>query len=124
GLKCYGAAMPQIAGFRGAVQLSADPKPGLAGAPRDSSRCMYRYHQVFPGPGRALTRKSLFCAVQITPYSDNVIRPHEHAPAAGRDAQAKRIRELGAYVQPVLMGFRDPSTEIERLCRKHENAQP
>lgn len=116
--------MPQIAGFRGALQIPADPKPGLAGVPRDASRSVYRYHQIFPGPGRSLTRKSLFCAVQVTPYTDNVIRPHEHASPAGRDAYAARIRQLGAHVQPVLMGFRDPSTEVERLCRKHENAPP
>jgi hypothetical protein len=116
--------MPQIAGFRGALQVPADPKPGLAGLTRDPSRSMYRYHQIFPGPGRSLTRKSLLCGVQLTPYTDNVVRPHEHATPALRDAHAARIRQLGAHVQPVLMGFRDPSTEIERLSRKHENMPP
>ena len=116
--------MPQIAGFRGALQVPADPKPGLAGVTRDASRAVYRYHQIFPGPGRSLMRKSLFCAVQLTPYTDNVIRPHEYASPSERDAHAARIRQLAAHLQPVLMGFRDPSTEVERLCRKHENATP
>jgi uncharacterized protein (DUF1015 family) len=115
--------MPQVAGFRGVLQ-PGDPKPGLAGATRDGSRAVYRYHQTFAGPGRALTRKSLLCAVQLTPYSEGQIRPHEHASPAGRDAALARIKTLGAHVEPVLMGFRDPATEVERLCRKSETAAP
>lgn len=115
--------MPQIAGFRGALQLGDEPRPGLAGVARDASRAVYRYHQVFAGPGRTLTRKSLYCAVQLTPYTENQIRPHEHASPASREAALARIRALGAHVEPVLMGFRDPATEVERLCKKAE-AQP
>jgi uncharacterized protein (DUF1015 family) len=113
--------MTQVAGFRGVLQ-PGDPKPGLAGATRDPSRTVYRYHQTFAGPGRLLTRKSLLCAVQLTPYAEGQIRPHEHASPAGRDAALARIKALGAHVEPVLMGFRDPSTEVERLCRKAETS--
>lgn len=128
--------MPQIAGFRGALPTPAKVVDVTTGAAqlakgladgviaRDGSRAVYRLHQIFPGPGRALTRKSLYCAVQLTPYADNVIRPHEHASPAGRDAALSQIRALAAHADPVLMGFRDPSTEVERLCRKHEAAQP
>ena len=116
--------MPQIAGFRGALQLPDDIPPNLAGVPRDGSRAMYRYHQVFAGPGRPLTRKSLVCAVQLTPYTEGMIRPHEHAVPAERDAWAARIRALHAHVQPVVMGYRDPATEVERLCRKLEGGVP
>jgi hypothetical protein len=128
--------MPQVAGFRGALPTpskasevvgSSEPKPGLVAdgvIARDASRAVYRYHQVFPGPGRSLTRKSLYCAVQLTPYTDGQIRPHEHASPAGRAAALAQIRSLGAHVEPVLMGFRDPSTEVERLCRKAEANAP
>lgn len=110
--------MPQVAGFRGALQ------PTDAKAARDGSRAVYRYHQTFAGPGRQLTRKSVLCAVQLTPFNEGQIRPHEHASPAGRDAALAQIRALGMHVEPVLMGFRDPSTEVERLCRKHETAAP
>src|SRR5213079_1869725 len=105
--------MPQIAGFR-----------GVLGSTRDASRAVYRYHQIFAGPGRSLTRKSVICAVQLTPYTDNLIRPHEHASAAVRDAALEKIRATHTHVDPVLMGFRDPATEVERLCRKAEAAAP
>ena len=128
--------MPQVAGFRGALPVPGKaseviaagytPKPGLADdiVARDASRAVYRYHQVFAGPGRSFTRKSLYCAVQLTPYTEGQIRPHEHASVAGRDAALAKIRQLGAHVEPVLMGFRDPATEVERLCRKPEANAP
>lgn len=112
--------MPQIAGFRGALQVPDDARPTT----RDASRAVYRYHQLFPGPGRTLTRKSLVCAVHLTPYTEGMIRPHEHASPAGRDAALAKIRTLGAHVEPVLMGYRDPATEVERLLRKHEGGAP
>jgi uncharacterized protein (DUF1015 family) len=112
--------MPQVAGFRGVLPGKAADDAGV----RDGSRAVYRYHQVFPGPNRTFTRKSLFCAVQLTPYSEGQIRPHEHASAAGRDAALAKIRAAGTHVEPVLMGFRDPSTEVERLCKKAEANAP
>ena len=126
--------MPQIAGFRAAlptpgkvseVVTSYEPKPGLADGvmARDRSG-VYRYHQVFAGPSRTFTRKSLYCAVQLTPYAEGQIRPHEHASPAGRDAALAKMRALGGHIEPVLMGFRDPSTEVERLCRKSEANAP
>jgi uncharacterized protein (DUF1015 family) len=138
--------MPQIAGLRAIL-----PKPGLTPSQftehiaamiergpqqawpqalagdvlaRDATRAVYRYHQVFPGPGRQLTRKSVFCAVQLTSYRDNQIRPHELASPAGREAALATIRGLATHVAPVLLGFRDPSTEVERLCRKVESSKP
>lgn len=105
--------MPQVAGFRGTVQ----------GGTRDSSRTVYRYHQIFAGPGRSFTRKALICAVPLTPYSEGQIRPHEHASPAGREAALAAIRASGMHTEPVLMGFRDPATEVERLCKKVESTQ-
>lgn len=128
--------MPQIAGFRGVLpdpakanELAAKPldvKPGLAAGAlkRDGSRAVYRYHQVFTGPGRALTRKSLLCAVQLSPWTDGIVRPHEATDAAARDAALARIKAAGAHVEPVVAGFRDPATEVDRLMRKVESAKP
>jgi len=110
--------MPQVAGLRGAIA-----KPGEE-TKRDPTRAMYRYHQVFAGPGRSLTRKSLFCAVQLTPYSEGAIRPHEQSSPAGRDAALAKIKASGTHTEPVLFGYRDPANEIERLCRKAESGTP
>ena len=125
--------MPQIAGFRGALWGT-----GKAGASidhvsdriakgelvRDVSRAMYRYHQTFPAGARALTRKSLFCAVKLLPWSEGSIRPHE---ATDPGALAKAIAGITAeraHTQAVLCGYRDAATELDRLVRKVEDARP
>lgn len=129
--------MPQIAGLRGVVPTPAklaevtagavDVAKGLADGSfvRDASRAVYRYHQVFPGAGRAFTRKSLVCAVKLAPWTEGSIRPHEAVVPAARDAALAAIRAAGGiHTEPVLMGFRDPATEVERLCRKAEGQAP
>jgi uncharacterized protein (DUF1015 family) len=104
--------MPQIAGFRGAI----------AGGARDAGRAVYRYHQLFAGPGgRQLVRKMVVCAVRLAPWQDAEVRPHELVEPAARDAELARIRETRAHAQPVLAGFRDPADETDRLFRKAES---
>ncbi len=106
--------MPHIAGFRGA----------LAGAEQDPLRAVYRYHQRFAGPGRTFERKNLILAVALSPLSEGTIRPHEMTTEAGRDAELARIRAAKAHDQPVLLGFRDPANEVDRLFRKIESGTP
>lgn len=107
----------------GTVEIGA----GLAAGTltRDPSRAVYRYHQVFSGPGgRSLVRKSLVCAMRLAPWSDGSIRPHEAVLPAARDAALAAIRANGAHTQPVLAGFRDGPLEVDRLMRKFEGAKP
>jgi hypothetical protein len=112
--------MPQIAGLRGVL---ADPQS--AGTPaRDGSRALYRYHQVFAGPGRSFVRKSLICAVRLSPWTEGSIRPHEATSPAARDLVLATIKRDNAYAIPVLCGFRDPATEVDRLMRKAEGGKP
>lgn len=107
------------------VVSTYEPAPGLGdGVLAKTSRSVYRYHQVFAGPGRTFTRKSLYCAVQLTPYAEGMIRPHEHASLRGREEALAKIRRLRGHIEPVVMGYRDPATEVERLCRKGESFVP
>lgn len=129
--------MPHIAGLRGVLpepaklgELIARPVELAAGLSagslvRDGSRCVYRYHQTFAGPGgRAYTRKSFVCAVRLAPWSDGSIRPHEATAPAGVAAALERIRANGAHTEPVLFGIRDAAGEIDRQFRKAESARP
>src|SRR5882757_5948232 len=106
--------MPHIAGFRGVLE----------GSDRDATRAVYRYHLRFPGPGRTFERKNLIVAVKLSPFSDGQIRPHEAATPARRDAELAAIREAHTHKAPFLAGFRDPSTEVERLFKKIEASRP
>ena len=91
---------------------------------RDPGRAIYRYHQVFAGPGRTFTRKNLIAAVRLTPWSDGTVRPHEATLPAGRERALATIRANAGHVEPVIFGYRDPPNEVERMLRKAESARP
>ncbi|HSJ99746.1 MAG TPA: DUF1015 family protein [Kofleriaceae bacterium] len=125
--------MPQIAGFRGVLPQDVSkadalelPKALAEGAAvRDGSRAVYRYHQVFAGSaGRSFVRKSLVCAIRLTPWAERSVRPHEATVPAAREAALAAIRASGAHTRPVLAGFRDGPLEVDRLMRKYETGRP
>ncbi len=125
--------MPQIAGFRGVLPQdvskasAAELGKALAAgtAARDPGPARYRYHQVFAGSaGRAVVRKSLVCAVRLTPWAEREVRPHEATVPAAREAALAAIRAAGAHTAPVLAGFRDGPLEVDRLMRKFESGRP
>ena len=128
--------MAQIAGLRGVVPVAAKVSEvvaaplqlakalGAGTVERDPGRAVYRYHQVFAGPGRTFTRKNLILAVRLTPWSEGSVRPHEATLPAGRDRVLATIRANAGHVEPVIFGFRDPSSEVERMLRKAESARP
>src|SRR3954470_14886721 len=107
--------MPHIAAFRGALTGSKD---------RDSVRAVYRYHQTFLLGGRPVTRKTLVCGVRLAPWSEGMIRPHEAALPAARDAELAAIRAAKAHRGAVFAGYRDAATEVDRLFRTAEGQAP
>lgn len=128
--------MPHIAGFRGVLppaskvaEVLAKPielAKGLeAGAlARDPGRAVYRYHETFAGPGRTFVRKSVVCAVRLSPYSEGMVRPHEETSEAGRAAALAAIRANQAHSTFVFAGIRDAAGEIERIFRRVESTAP
>ncbi len=105
--------MAQIAGFRGVID----------GA-RDSGRAIYRYLQVFPGAGRTLTRRSLVCAVKVTPWEEGIVRPHELVRDADREAALAALHASKLVTEPIVAGYRDPSGEINRQLSRTEGGRP
>jgi hypothetical protein len=131
--------MTQIAGFRGAlwdptkVELAKvvaapipDPRAKLASGElvRDPTRAVYRYHQAFAAGPRVLVRKSWFAAMGLEPWSAKAVRAHEETDAGARQRAIAGIAASGIHTDAVLVGYRDPSGEIERLFRKAESERP
>lgn len=133
--------MAQIAGFRGAVwdpskvdlaKVASSPlthahvKDKLAKGElvRDPTRAVYRYHQVFEHGGRTHTRATLVAAVRLTPWSEGLVRPHEETEPTARDAAVAAISECGAHCEPVFLGYRDASREVDRVLRGAESGKP
>ncbi len=128
--------MPHVAGLRGVVPETSKLAEVIATPPeliqglvtgalvRDPGRAIYRYHQTFAGPGgRPFTRKSFFCAVRLSPWSEGMIRPHEATTPALVQAELDRIRANGGHTEPILAGVRDAASEVDRLFRKIEGGR-
>jgi len=92
---------------------------------RDPARAVYRYHQTFAGPGdRAFTRKSTFCAVRLSAWTEGAIRPHEATTPALRDAALAQVRANKGHSEAVLYGVRDAAGEVDRMFRTAESTRP
>ncbi len=132
--------MPHVAGLRGVLpdpaklaELLATPVAPLdlpkrladGVLVRDAGLAVYRYHQTFAGPqDRAYTRKSTFCAVRLSEWTDGAIRPHEATTQAQRDAALAKIRANKGHTDAFLCGVRDAASEVDRVFRKVESARP
>jgi uncharacterized protein (DUF1015 family) len=68
-------------------------------------------------------RKNLIVAVSMTPYAEGQIRPHEATTTASRDAALAKLRADRTHAVPILAGFRDPATDVDRLFRKIESTK-
>jgi uncharacterized protein (DUF1015 family) len=131
--------MAQIAGFRGALwdpskvelaKVVAGPITGVKGhlasgaLVRDASRAMYLYHQTFEHERRPVTRKTVLAAIQLVPWDDRVVRPHEATDSLARDLAVRGVADEGAHTEAVFVGYRDAAREVDRLFRRTENEKP
>jgi hypothetical protein len=132
--------MPQIAGVRGVLPVPSKIKEVVVGTAgqdvvkalaagtvvRDPGRAVYRYHLAFPEPstGRMLVRKMFVCAVRLEPWAEGVIRPHEATAPAAAAAALAQIQATKLAPAPVLAGYRDAATEVDRLFRKVDGERP
>jgi len=122
----FGHAAPESAGSPRTERHSDEVQGRIQRAElvRDSTRAVYRYHQVFPAGPRTLVRKSWFAAIAVGPWDETMVRPHEVTDPAARAAELARISRSGIHTEPVLVGYRDAAGEVDRLFRKSESAPP
>jgi uncharacterized protein (DUF1015 family) len=131
--------MAQVAGFRGALlnptkldvaSVSAAPLTGvnskLANAElvRDTYASLYRYHQTFTQGGRRVTRKTLFAALKLEPWSAGIIRPHEETSPMARGLASRGIATEAAHTEALFCAYRDPDREVDGLLAAIEKQQP
>lgn len=91
---------------------------------RDTTRAVYRYHQIFSAGPRTFVRKNWFAAIAVGPWDETMVRPHEAIDPTMKAAELARISSSGVYADPVLVGYRDAAGEVDRLFRKAEDTPP
>lgn len=95
----YGAAR-----FRRLVDeaLVRDPEPGF-----------YVYHQRFEVEGRTYTRKGFVGLVELTPFGEGPVLPHERTLAGPKQDRLDLMRACDAHLELVFALFSDPERAWE-----------
>ncbi|MFI5301268.1 MAG: DUF1015 domain-containing protein [Polyangiales bacterium] len=82
---------------------------------RDETPAYYRYDQTFAPPdgGPRVTRTGFLALVQLRPFSDRVVLPHERTLRGPKEDRLKLFRATRTNLSPGFMLYRDPARAIE-----------
>jgi len=102
----YRAAAETLSRWRAHNVLHRDPDPVL-----------YRYDQEFTDPehGRTVIRRGVLAAVELSPWIERVVRPHEATLAAPREDRARLLAATRVHLSPVFAAYDDPDRGSEAL---------
>ena len=97
--------------------LREDPKPAL-----------YRYEQTFSfdtgsGP-RTYTRKGFIALIELSPFSERVVLPHEHTLSGPKVDRFKLIKTTEAHFSQIFTLYRDPQGVAEAVLERATAGTP
>ena len=103
----YAHAAKLLASWRQSGVLVRDEEPGF-----------YRVEQTFVPPGAPdgtapLTRRGFLALVELVPFSERVILPHERTLSGPKEDRLKLFRATGANLSPGFMLYRDPARALD-----------
>jgi uncharacterized protein (DUF1015 family) len=82
---------------------------------RDETPAYYRYDQSFAPPdgGPRVTRSGFLALVQLRPFADRVVLPHERTLRGPKEDRLKLFRATSTNLSPGFMLYRDPSRSLD-----------
>ena len=88
----------------------------------DGQPAIYRYEQTFSfdtGTGaRTYTRKGFIALIQLSPFSDRIVLPHEHTLSGPKVDRFKLIKTTEAHFSQIFALYRDPQGEAEAALER------
>jgi len=88
----------------------------------DVQPAIYRYEQTFSfdtGTGaRTYTRKGFFALIELSPFSDRIVLPHEHTLSGPKVDRFKLIKTAEAHFSEIFALYRDPRGEAEAVLER------
>ena len=83
---------------------------------RDTSPALYVYHQTFTLPdGTELTRKAFVAALELVPFEEGIVLPHERTLSGPKVDRLNLMRATGANFGQIFMLYPDPENRISAL---------
>ena len=91
----------------------------------DESPALYVYHQTFSYPaGRELTRKAFVASLELTPFEEGSVLPHERTLNGPRADRLSLYRATGVSFEPVLLLYPDPENRVNGILDAAISGQP
>ncbi len=85
---------------------------------RDTTPHYYIYDQSFHAPdGKHYTRRALIALVQLEPFENKVILPHEKTHAGPKIDRLNLMRTCHANLSPIFLLYQDPNGDIEQVMQ-------
>ncbi|RMG97292.1 MAG: DUF1015 domain-containing protein [Deltaproteobacteria bacterium] len=81
---------------------------------RDTEPSIYVYHQTFDVDGRTYTRKGFVCLMELSPFGEGKVLPHERTLAGPRADRLELMRAADAHLELVFGLFPDPQRAWEQ----------
>lgn len=80
---------------------------------RDTQPSFYVYHQIFRSPeGETLRRRALLAALQLTPFEEGIVLPHERTLTAPKEDRLQLFRATQISFEPVFLLYPDPANRL------------
>jgi uncharacterized protein (DUF1015 family) len=85
---------------------------------RDPEPAFYRLDQTFAPPGagvdaRPITRRGFLALVELVPFADRVVLPHERTLSGPKADRLELFRATRANLSPGFMLYRDPQRQLD-----------
>lgn len=95
---------------------------------QDSAPAFYEYIQIFEHPlepSRSVSRRTLFVALQLEPYANGVVLPHEETHPKAKADRLELMRATQSNPEPIYGLYEDPTLTVARsLEQVRGNAAP
>ena len=94
----------------------------------DSEPAIYRYEQSFTfdtGTGaRSYTRKGFFGLIELSPFADRIVLPHEHTLSGPKVDRFKLIKATQAHFSEIFVLYRDAEGQAEAALERAASRAP
>jgi uncharacterized protein (DUF1015 family) len=83
---------------------------------QEAQPALYVYQQTYTLPdGRMRTRKAFLAALQLTPFEEGTVLPHERTLSGPKQDRLNLFRATGVNFEPVFLLYPDPDNRINSL---------
>ncbi|MCA9694451.1 MAG: DUF1015 domain-containing protein, partial [Myxococcales bacterium] len=82
---------------------------------RDLEPSVYVYHQAFTAEGQTHVRKGFVALVELTPFGQGPVLPHERTLKGPKEDRLKLMRACDAHLELVFGLFSDPKRQWEQI---------